>query len=82
MIYLVYCKNLCKCHSIPPSRTTIKGKKSYYTLTKHKKEENVITVMCYITIVWYKGLHMHWWPVDYDSVEKFLWPTDIMVVEV
>jgi hypothetical protein len=24
MIYLIYCKNFCKCHNVPPSSTTIK----------------------------------------------------------
>jgi hypothetical protein len=27
MIYLIYCKNFCKCHNVPPPRKTIKGKK-------------------------------------------------------
>jgi hypothetical protein len=26
MKYLIYWKNICKCHSVPPSNTTIKGK--------------------------------------------------------
>jgi hypothetical protein len=27
-IYLIYCKNICKCHNVPPLSTTIKkGKK-------------------------------------------------------
>jgi hypothetical protein len=26
MIYLIYCKNFCKWHNIPPPRTTIKNK--------------------------------------------------------
>jgi hypothetical protein len=24
MIYLIYCKNFCKCHNVPPLSTTIK----------------------------------------------------------
>jgi hypothetical protein len=24
MIYLIHCKNLCKCYSVPPPSTTIK----------------------------------------------------------
>jgi hypothetical protein len=24
MMYLIYCKNLCKCHDVPPPSTTIK----------------------------------------------------------
>jgi hypothetical protein len=24
MIYLIYCKNFCKCHNVPPPNTTIK----------------------------------------------------------
>jgi hypothetical protein len=24
MIYLIYCKKLCKCHNVPPPSTTIK----------------------------------------------------------
>jgi hypothetical protein len=27
MIYLIYCKNFCKCHNVPPSSTAIKAKK-------------------------------------------------------
>jgi hypothetical protein len=27
MIYLIHCKNFCKCHNVPPPRTTIKEKK-------------------------------------------------------
>jgi hypothetical protein len=27
MIYLIYCKNFCKCHNISPPSTTIKKKK-------------------------------------------------------
>jgi hypothetical protein len=27
MIYSIHCKNLCKCHSVPPPSTTIKEKK-------------------------------------------------------
>jgi hypothetical protein len=26
MIYLIYCKNFCKCHNVPPPSTTIKHK--------------------------------------------------------
>jgi hypothetical protein len=26
MIYLIHCKNLCKCHNVLPSSTTIKEK--------------------------------------------------------
>jgi hypothetical protein len=27
MIYLIYCKNLCKCHNVPSPSTTINRKK-------------------------------------------------------
>jgi hypothetical protein len=27
MIYLIHCKNLCKCHNVPPPSATIKGEK-------------------------------------------------------
>jgi hypothetical protein len=27
MIRLIYCKDLCKCHNVPPPSTTIKGNK-------------------------------------------------------
>jgi hypothetical protein len=27
MIYLIYCKNPCKCHNVPPPSTTVKKKK-------------------------------------------------------
>jgi hypothetical protein len=26
MIYLIQCKNFCKCHNVPPPSTTIKNK--------------------------------------------------------
>jgi hypothetical protein len=29
VIYLIHCKNLCKCHNVPPPSTTIKEKKKY-----------------------------------------------------
>jgi hypothetical protein len=29
MMYLIHCKNLCKCYSVPPSSTTTKGKKTF-----------------------------------------------------
>jgi hypothetical protein len=32
MIYLIYCKNFCKCHNVPPPSTTIKK-------SKNKKEK-------------------------------------------
>jgi hypothetical protein len=28
MIYLIYCKNLCKCHNVPPPSITIKSHSS------------------------------------------------------
>jgi hypothetical protein len=28
MIHLIHCKNLCKCHSVPPPSTTIKKKRN------------------------------------------------------
>jgi hypothetical protein len=35
MIYLIHCKNLCKCHNVPPPSTTIKEKNKY--ILKKKK---------------------------------------------
>jgi glutathione synthase/RimK-type ligase-like ATP-grasp enzyme len=36
MIYLIYCKNFCKCHNVPtPSTTIIKNKNN---LKKKKRE--------------------------------------------
>jgi hypothetical protein len=29
MIYLIYCKNICKCHSVPSGSTTIKKSVCY-----------------------------------------------------
>jgi hypothetical protein len=34
MIYLIYSKNFCKCHNVPPLSTTIK---TYYYIKKSKK---------------------------------------------
>jgi hypothetical protein len=34
MIHLIHCKNLCKCHNVPPPSTTIKRKNE--TLKKKK----------------------------------------------
>jgi hypothetical protein len=28
LIYLIHCKNICKCHNIPPSSTTINKQKN------------------------------------------------------
>jgi hypothetical protein len=33
MIYLIYCKNFCKCHNVPPPSTTIKNN-SYQTINR------------------------------------------------
>jgi hypothetical protein len=40
MIYLIHCKNLCECHNVPPSITTIKKKSSIklYTHTHRDRE--------------------------------------------
>jgi hypothetical protein len=35
-IYVIHCKNLCKCHNIPPPITMIKGK-------KEKEKEKCLT---------------------------------------
>jgi hypothetical protein len=38
MIYLIHCKNLCKCHNVLPLSTTIKGKKCKdYVIVKNEK---------------------------------------------
>jgi hypothetical protein len=36
MIYLICCKNLCKCHSVPPPSTTIKEKKIKQKTKNHE----------------------------------------------
>jgi hypothetical protein len=41
MIYLIHCKNLCKCYSVPPPSTTIKEKKKW-PKTKDNECENLI----------------------------------------
>jgi hypothetical protein len=33
MIYLIYCKNICKCHNVPPPSTTIKKEKKFFKKT-------------------------------------------------
>jgi hypothetical protein len=33
-VYLIYCKNPCKCHIVSPFITTIKGKKDTYIKKK------------------------------------------------
>jgi hypothetical protein len=39
MIYLIYCKNFCKCHNVPlPSTTIKKGKKKTHEIIKKKKK--------------------------------------------
>jgi hypothetical protein len=30
MIYLIHCKNLCKCHNVPPTQHKNKGKKRIF----------------------------------------------------
>jgi hypothetical protein len=37
IVYLIHCKNLCKCHNVPLSRTTIKKRKNFKM--KFKKAE-------------------------------------------
>jgi hypothetical protein len=34
MIYLTYCKKLCKCHDVPPPITTINKKRKYYGMDR------------------------------------------------
>jgi hypothetical protein len=34
--YLIYCKNFCKCHNIPPSSTTVKKKKDETCIKKER----------------------------------------------
>jgi hypothetical protein len=44
MIYLIHFKNLCKCHNVPPSSTTIEGggeeANSSYMLHTNTKTHN------------------------------------------
>jgi hypothetical protein len=40
MIYLIYCKNFCKCHNVPPPSTTIIVKKERILLEEQKEIEN------------------------------------------
>jgi hypothetical protein len=49
MKYLVYCKNFCKCHNVPPLSTTI------------KKLVNVLFYTFYLTLVFlnYKSLYLY-----------------------
>jgi hypothetical protein len=39
MIYSIHCKNLCKCHNVPPPSTIIKKKRKLETLKM--PEENI-----------------------------------------
>jgi hypothetical protein len=39
MIYLMHCKNLCKCYNVPPPSTTIKKKKVIWYNYKRKRKE-------------------------------------------
>jgi hypothetical protein len=43
MTYLIYCKNLCKCHSVPPTQHNNKGKSFNY-----KKE---VKLLDYVVIL-------------------------------
>jgi hypothetical protein len=36
MIYLIHCKNLCKCHNVPPPSTIIKEKKRISKILCHR----------------------------------------------
>jgi hypothetical protein len=35
MIYLIHCKDLCKCHNVPPPITTIKKKNLFIHMVKY-----------------------------------------------
>jgi hypothetical protein len=39
MIYLTYCKNLCKCYSVPPPSTTIIIKENFHPYSKIRQCE-------------------------------------------
>jgi hypothetical protein len=49
MLYLIHCKNLCKCHSVPPPSTTIKKKEK--EKPRHKKERKKQNYLC-LQMVW------------------------------
>jgi hypothetical protein len=34
IVYLIYCKNFCKCHNVPPPSTAIKKKKKIKNLAR------------------------------------------------
>jgi hypothetical protein len=39
MIYLIYCKNFCKCRNVPPPSTAIKKEKSCQLLGRQRPED-------------------------------------------
>jgi hypothetical protein len=45
MIYLIYCKNYCKCHKVLPLSTKIKKLKTTFCLSFHWRKELILTVI-------------------------------------
>jgi hypothetical protein len=46
MIYLIYYKNYCEWHNVPPPTITIKKEKSFQLLTSHYLEDSVSPFPC------------------------------------
>jgi hypothetical protein len=56
MIYLVQCKNFCKCHSVPPPSTTIKNKKQkdsiFFCFIKRRLDCSSLTINIAESFMW------------------------------
>jgi hypothetical protein len=68
VIYLIYCKNLCKCHSVPPPNMTIKKEISLWISiftncsTVAEIQQRLLVFLC-IFLIWF-----YWWLLRKSSI--------------
>jgi hypothetical protein len=63
MMYLIYCKNFCKCHNVPPPNTTIRKAKIRGKQTKFEVIINVRNVrMSTLSLVNDQAWRNHYFP--------------------
>jgi hypothetical protein len=72
MIYLIHCKNLCKCYNVPPCRTAIKNKLILNSLKHGKCDLNSCKraiMIIQIIIFW-----IHWFNMilKFRNIENIL----------
>jgi hypothetical protein len=83
MIYLIHCKNLCKCHIVLSTSTIRKKKKAYaYTQKMAEEELSAYSVLHFLSpvinhlslpssclFIWYLGARGQTWHVEVQEFE-------------